>query len=500
MTSRSSSWLVGGGRNSLRVWPLVRRSPMRVNLSGQERPGGARDLSPGWSEAEPWVCAIDGAALKERKRPKGLEPDIYHLGARTDSSALSERRAYMGPDPGFRFAPPWAKVSCPSGALLSAKVDAYRRPPERYRRSLRFLESKLSSEAGWETAGNNVSRLALGVFRSRRCRRSRRSWRFLERWMVAILIVLGLSLERPILAEEVPEPSLENADKSAQDDKDKNVIESNELGRIELDQKQTERAQFGVEVAGPAKIRASVPLYGKIAMNEDTVANVSPRFPGVVKAVSVRLGDRVQKGDVLAIVESNDSLKDYQVISAISGTIIKKDVTVGEAIRDDKLIFTVADLSAVWVDFSVFPQDFDRVRQGQTVRIIYAANVKPIAGRITYIAPIGSENTQSLLARAVAPNSAGLLRPGLFVTGELETDEVEVPIAVRPSAIQTLNEKTVVFVPEGNAFEAREVKLGARDNNLVQVLSGLNAGDRYVSVNSFLLKAELGKSQIGDQD
>jgi membrane fusion protein, heavy metal efflux system len=208
----------------------------------------------------------------------------------------------------------------------------------------------------------------------------------------------------------------------------------------------------------------------------------------------------VKKGDVLAIVESNDSLKDYQVTAAISGTIIKKDVTVGEAVRDDKLIFTVADLSTVWVDFSVFPQDFDRVRQGQAIRIIYAANVKPIIGKINYIAPIGSENTQSLLARAVAPNSAGLLRPGLFVMGELETDEVEVPIAVHPAAIQTLNEKTVVFVAEGNAFEAREVKLGARDSNRVQVLSGLNPGDRYVSANSFLLKAELGKSQAGDQD
>jgi membrane fusion protein, heavy metal efflux system len=322
----------------------------------------------------------------------------------------------------------------------------------------------------------------------------------LERCVVAILFALGLSLERPILAEEAPERSLEHADKSPQDDKDKNVIESNEAGRVELNQKQTERAQFEVEVAGPAKIKASVPLYGKIALNEDTVANVSPRFPGVVKTVSVRLGDRVQKGDVLAIVESNDSLKDYQVVSAISGTIIKKDVTVGEAVRDDKLIFAVADLNTVWVDFSVFPQDFDRVKQGQTIRIIYAANVKPIAGRITYIAPIGTENTQSLLARAVAPNSAGLLRPGLFVMGELETDELEVPIAVRPAAIQTVNEKTVVFVPEGNAFEAREVKLGTRDNNQVQVLSGLNAGDRYVSVNSFLLKAELGKNQIGDQD
>jgi cobalt-zinc-cadmium efflux system membrane fusion protein len=84
--------------------------------------------------------------------------------------------------------------------------------------------------------------------------------------------------------------------------------------------------------------------------------------------------------------------------------------------------------------------------------------------------------------------------------GDLETDEIEVPVAVRPDAIQTLNEKTAIFVVEGKVFEAREVKLGARDDNLVQVLSGLNPGDRYVSANSFLLKAELSKGQSGDQD
>jgi cobalt-zinc-cadmium efflux system membrane fusion protein len=322
-------------------------------------------------------------------------------------------------------------------------------------------------------------------------------------YRVAILIGLGLLAERPILGGNSPLSSSELVREAGTQENgtgDKDAVESNELGRVELDQKQTDRARFDVEVAGPATIKASVPLYGKITMNEDSVANVSPRFPGVVKVVSARLGDRVKKGDVLASVESNDSLKDYQITAAISGTIIKKEVTVGEAVRDDKLIFTVADLSTVWVDFSVFPQDFDRVRQGQAIRIIYAANVKPIIGKINYIAPIGSENTQSLLARAVAPNSAGLLRPGLFVMGELETDEVEVPIAVHPAAIQTLNEKTVVFVAEGNAFEAREVKLGARDSNRVQVLSGLNPGDRYVSANSFLLKAELGKSQAGDQD
>ena len=302
---------------------------------------------------------------------------------------------------------------------------------------------------------------------------------------------------------EEPRSSPSDQDRTENGDKksnDQDVKNPNEIGRVELDAKKTENAHLEVEVAGPAKIKTVLRLYGKIAMNEDAVANVSPRFPGLVKSVSVRLGDRVEKGQVLAIVESSDSLRNYQITSEIAGTIIKKEVTIGEVVRDDKPIFTVADLSTVWIDFSVFPQDFERVKRGQIVRITYAANVEPITGEISYIAPVGSENTQSLLARAVAANAEGVLRPGLFVMGDLEADDVEVPVAVRPAAIQSLNERTVVFVVAGSAFEARAVQLGPQDDSNVQVVSGLYAGDRYVAANSFLLKAELAKGAAGDQD
>ena len=282
--------------------------------------------------------------------------------------------------------------------------------------------------------------------------------------------------------------------------KEKELKEPNEVGRVDLNEKKVENAKLDVSVAGPAKIKTALQLYGKITLNEDTFANVTPRYPGVVKAVYKRLGDRVQKGEVLALIESNDSLRDYQVVSEISGTIIKKEVTVGEVVRDDRPIFTVADLSTVWVDFSVFPQDFRRLKEGQVVQINYADNIIASTGKITYIAPFGSENTQSMLARAVVQNTDGLLRPGLFVTAELQIEEIDVPVAVRPVAIQSVNEKTVVFVAEGAAFEAREVELGTRDESYVEVKSGLNAGDRYVAGNSFLLKAELGKGQVQDSD
>ena len=303
-------------------------------------------------------------------------------------------------------------------------------------------------------------------------------------------------------AKAVKEPSSgrqirDERESDAKNIKEKDLKGSNEVGRVDLNAKKLENANLDVELAGPAKIKATLQLYGKITLNEDSVTSVSPRYPGVARAVYKRLGDQVGKGEVLAMIESNDSLRNYQVTSEISGTIIKKEVAVGEVVRDDRPIFTVADLRTVWVDLSVFPQDFMRVKEGQVVEIKYIDN-KAIGGKITYIAPFGSENTQSLLARAVVQNSDGLLRPGLFVTAELQVEEINAPVAVRPAAIQTVNEKTVVFVAEGAAFEAREVNLGTRDDSYVEVVSGLNVGEHYVAGNSFLLKAELGKGQVQD--
>ena len=298
---------------------------------------------------------------------------------------------------------------------------------------------------------------------------------------------------------EINQPSSRSKNAQADQKHDREGLKPNEVGRVELSEKQAKNANLDVEVAGPAKINVSLQLSGKITFNEDAVANISVRYPGVVKAVYKGLGDRVQKGEALALIESSESLRDYQVNSDISGTIVKKEVTIGELARDDKPIFMVADLSTVWIDFSVFPRDFERLRPGQVVQINYADNLST-RSKISYIAPFGSENTQSMLVRAVVQNPDGLLRPGLFVTGELFVEEIEAPVAVRPSAIQNVNDKTVVFTAEGAVFDAREVELGTNDGNYVQVLSGLSAGDRYVAGNSFLLKAELGKSEVQDSD
>lgn len=98
-----------------------------------------------------------------------------------------------------------------------------------------------------------------------------------------------------------------------------------------------------------------------------------------------------------------------------------------------------------------------------------------------------------MLARAVVVNPNGELRPGLFVNALVVTGEVEAPIAIQAEAIQIMDQKPVVFVQEGDSFEARPVETGQRDPAWVEIVSGVLPGDKYVAGNSFILKAEIGK-------
>lgn len=269
--------------------------------------------------------------------------------------------------------------------------------------------------------------------------------------------------------------------------------------RVELTPEKRKAAGLEILPAGPATIRNLLPLYGKIAINEEGMGHVMARFPGIIKEVYKRLGENVTKDDVLAIVESNESLRSYQITAPATGTITAKDAAPGEFVKDDMTLFTVSDLSSVWVDLSVFRQDFKLLKVGEALTLHIGGDSVPIQTKIDYISPFGSQGTQTMLARCVVPNPDGDLRPGLFVDAEVATGEVAAPVAVKIAAIQTIHEKTVVFVEEGEGFDAREVELGQKDTEHVQIVKGLSVGDKYVSGNSFILKAEIGKSEAEEE-
>jgi cobalt-zinc-cadmium efflux system membrane fusion protein len=264
--------------------------------------------------------------------------------------------------------------------------------------------------------------------------------------------------------------------------------------RVTLAPEQLEVAGIAVAAAGPATIRERVVLTGRIAPNEDALAHVMSRFPGVVRAVHKRLGDPVARGDLLAVIESNESLQPFELRAQLAGTVIAKDVSPGEFVSNDRELFQIADLSTVWVDLDVFRRDFARLRVGQAVRIDAGDGSPPVVSTLAYLSPIGAVNTQTLLARAVLPNPDRSWRPGLFITAEVEVGASEVPVAVAAEALQRLRDWDVVFVTAGDLFEAQPVEFGRRDSAHVEITEGLAAGQRYVAAGSFILKAEAGKS------
>jgi cobalt-zinc-cadmium efflux system membrane fusion protein len=265
-------------------------------------------------------------------------------------------------------------------------------------------------------------------------------------------------------------------------------------GRLKLAAEALQSSGVVIEKAGPATIRSLLRLNGKIMPNEDRMAHVRARFPGVVKEIRKRLGDIVRKGDILAVVESNESLQSYEVRSQMDGTIIEKDAAVGESVSDNQTLYVVADLGSVWVDLSVYRRDFPRLKKGQIVLIDAGDGSKPATSTISYISPFGTENTQTMLARTVLNNQAGDWRPGLFIKAEVTLENYKAALAVKAEAIQTFRDWEVVFMQDGETYEIRPLEIGRRDNEWVEVLSGIQPETPYASGNSFLLKAELGKA------
>lgn len=258
----------------------------------------------------------------------------------------------------------------------------------------------------------------------------------------------------------------------------------------------------GIELvkAGPGTLRESIVLNGILQPNQEALVQVTPRFAGIVREVSKRVGDHVEKNDLLGKIESNQSLTVYELRAPIAGTVIDRQASLGEFASEQKPTFVIADLGTVWADFAVYRRDLGRVRAGSTVVIDPEDGGPVIEATLSYVAPVGSADTQSALARAVVGNADRRLRPGLFVTGRVLLAAKPVAVAVQANALQTHENRTVVFVRIGEKFEARPVELGERDPEHAEVRSGLAEGEVYAAKNSFVIKAELGKGSASHED
>ena len=184
----------------------------------------------------------------------------------------------------------------------------------------------------------------------------------------------------------------------------------------------------------------------------------------------------------------------YEVRSPISGIITAKAIVQGEALKEDREIYTIADMSTVWTAITVYPKVLNVIRIGQKATVKATAFDVESEGIITYISTLIGGQTRTATARVELDNTEGKWRPGMFVNAELVAEEIEVPVAVSLDAIQAFRDWSVVFGRYAQYFEVRPLELGRSDGEMVEVLHGLGQGEQYAGGNSFALKAELGKS------
>lgn len=263
-------------------------------------------------------------------------------------------------------------------------------------------------------------------------------------------------------------------------------------GRVHISDQIAAASGIRTEQAGPARIRETLNLSGRVQVDPNRLSQVRARFPGVVKQVLGDLGERVRRGAVLLEVQSNESLQTYQVKAPIGGVIIRRNVQAGETTADTPL-FVIADLSEVWAELDVFNKDINRVRSGQHVSL-ESLGGDGAEGRIDWLSPMTAHASQSVQARLVIPNPELRFRPGQFVRGRVTVAEHEVPLAVRKSGIQAFRDFQVVFARIGDTYEVRMLELGREDGERVEVLGGLKPGTEYVTENSYLIKADIEKS------
>jgi cobalt-zinc-cadmium efflux system membrane fusion protein len=259
----------------------------------------------------------------------------------------------------------------------------------------------------------------------------------------------------------------------------------------EISDEQITLSNIKTEQASLREINISTTLFGVVSTAQDKTFRVFATYESLVKKVHVSEGQKIKKGQLLLTLFNKQNLQTYTISSPSNGEITKRLVNTGDH-ADENILLEIIDLSQVWIELSAFPQDIELLSKAQTVWVYDLHQHKKSKGKIIYVAPIMT-NGHIARARALLQNKTDHWRPGMHIKASVVVNKFPSTLAVKTSALQILEGNTVVFTKHGNTFESAQVTTGISDDMYTQITSGINAGDEYVSVNSFIIKADIKK-------
>jgi cobalt-zinc-cadmium efflux system membrane fusion protein len=270
------------------------------------------------------------------------------------------------------------------------------------------------------------------------------------------------------------------------------VLQSHKLGELYAEYHSAKE----LELLTKTEFNMRVKLWKKRAVSELNYINARQKYAESMVARH-RAEDQLKSLGIDPEAEKHSphakdlGCTNYSLKSPINGTVILKNITIGENYPEDneKVPFAVADLTKLWLDLNARQSDLPKLKKGMKITVQFGEGFSDFHGTIAYIAPNFNPETRTVLVRVILDNEKGLFKPGLYATGVISVSGVESKVVVPRSAVQMIAGEQVVFVPSGKGFAAAPVAVGRCADDSIEILSGLKSGQQYVSQGSFELKA-----------
>ena len=320
---------------------------------------------------------------------------------------------------------------------------------------------------------------------------------------------------------------------------------------VQLDPDEINAAGVQLAKVEPARLKTSVDAVGRVEQPEAQLATVPARIGGRIDKLYVQFtGETVRRGEPVAEIYSPDliaSAEEYRlalqnrermrsssekeaieganelvgasrrrlelwgvsekqieaaatgnaglhvtVYSPNGGTVVERKVTSGQYINAGDPLFTIADLTTVWVKADVYEYQLPQIRSGQTVEI--ASDSLPnqvLRGRVDFIEPEANPQTRTIPVHVHVPNPGMRLRPGMYIRAKfISPGERETLVIPRSAVLDTGTRKLVYVAKPDGVFEAREIQTGTPSEDMYPVLNGLKAGEQVVINGNFLIDSQ----------
>ncbi len=272
---------------------------------------------------------------------------------------------------------------------------------------------------------------------------------------------------------------------------------------VKLTKEQLEHTHIETEVVAAGDLDRTLKAAGRVSENMNKTAKLASTLEGRIARLNADINDSVKSGEVLAQIQTPELIgKALELKAPMDGVIIERNQAVGELVDKTSAIYVISDPTDLWVIAEIKESDIAAVKVGQDAAFtVLAYPGAPFHGKVVRIGNKVEEQSRTIETRIEVNNSDGRLKPGMFADVEVVTTIEKDVLAIPAKALQSLDDEQIVFVAlsEGN-YEKRIVKLGMEQHGRVQILEGAQAGDKVVTEGSFILKSEMLKSELADED